>query len=106
MYDSILKGNGVFRPVVPAEVTFNYAYYPIIFEDEAQLMKVRKALMKKGVNPRRYFYPSLNKLPYLKSYQTCPVSESYANRVLCLPLYLDLKLEDVERIAQLVLKEL
>jgi dTDP-4-amino-4,6-dideoxygalactose transaminase len=42
-----------------------------------------------GIGPRRYFDPSLNDLPFLKPdlKRDCPLSESIASRVLCLPLY-------------------
>ncbi|HLG02686.1 MAG TPA: DegT/DnrJ/EryC1/StrS family aminotransferase [Bacteroidia bacterium] len=32
----------------------------------------------------------------------CPVAESYAERVLCLPLYHDLELNDIDRICNIV----
>jgi len=106
LYDSILLDTSIIRPIINENVDFNYAYYPIIFENEAQLVQVRAALNANQINPRRYFYPSLNKLPYLKTYYPCPVSESYANRVLCLPLYIDLSLEKVQEIATIISKNI
>jgi dTDP-4-amino-4,6-dideoxygalactose transaminase len=52
--------------------------------------------------PRRYFYPSLNTLSYLSTDQRCPVSESIAGRILCLPLYPGLPGETIEKIAQVL----
>lgn len=65
---------------------WNYSYFPIIFETEDALLRVVKALNEKEIFPRRYFYPSLNTLGYVKSPEM-PVSESIAPRVLCLPLF-------------------
>ncbi|MGM5470807.1 DegT/DnrJ/EryC1/StrS family aminotransferase [Flavobacteriaceae bacterium LMO-SS05] len=80
---------------------WNYSYYPLIFKDEAQLLNIKAILESHNIYPRRYFYPSLNTLDYVK-YRACPVSESIASRVLCLPLYPDLKTEDQHRIIALI----
>ena len=40
----------------------NYSYFPIIFENEQQLKKTIKVMNSKNIFPRRYFYPSLNKV--------------------------------------------
>ena len=80
----------------------NYAYYPIILESELKLQEITEALQKENITPRRYFYPSLNKLPYLDFYNSCPVSESYSLRALSLPLYYDLALNDVEHISAII----
>jgi dTDP-4-amino-4,6-dideoxygalactose transaminase len=100
-YDRHLAGI-VGRPVSPAGLEYNYSYFPILLEDEAALLSVREALNKKQIFPRRYFYPSLNLLPYLSEKQNCPVSEDVAFRVLCLPLYADLPMEAVELISSTV----
>jgi dTDP-4-amino-4,6-dideoxygalactose transaminase len=65
----------------------NYAYFPVIFENEAQLLKVESALNNKSIYPRRYFYPSVNTLEKVVEYSQCPISEEIAQRILCLPLY-------------------
>ena len=66
----------------------NFAYYPVVFESESQLIKTMQALQKSGINARRYFYPSLHNLPQTKFTKShCPVAESFSKRVLCLPIY-------------------
>ena len=65
------------------------------------MQRVKAALEAEQVFPRRYFYPSLDALPYVKA-EACPVSRSIAERVLCLPLYPGLADVDVERIAGVV----
>ena len=84
---------------------WNYGYYPVIFESEVQLLRVEKALNENNILPRRYFYPSLNTIDYAKG-QTMPVSESVAERILCLPLYVGLSNEDSGRIVAMINKEL
>ena len=82
---------------------YNYAYHPVIFEDEKSLLKARDALALKAINTRRYFYPSLNQLPHT-SYlnMACPVSEDISSRILCLPLYPGLKQQEIETICSII----
>ena len=67
MYDHCFSAAGIKiqRPILPAHVNYNFSYYPVVFESILQLLKVRDALHAEGVFPRRYFYPSLNKLHYV-----------------------------------------
>ena len=76
---------------------WNYSYYPIIFKDEEQLLKVQKILNENKIFPRRYFYPSLNKINFVNGL-SMPVSESVAARILCLPLYVGLTKNDLNTI--------
>ncbi|PRZ20088.1 dTDP-4-amino-4,6-dideoxygalactose transaminase [Flavobacterium granuli] len=80
---------------------WNYSYYPVIFESEAQLLRVEKALSYNQIMPRRYFYPSLNTIDYTKG-QSMPISENIASRIMCLPLYVGLSENDLERIVSLI----
>lgn len=97
-----LLSDHVQLPGVPEGLDYNYAYMPAFFKDEDTLLKVMDALAYIDVKPRRYFYPSLNKLPYIAGSQPCPVSEDMASRVLCLPLYHLLDLADVDRISHCI----
>jgi len=65
----------------------NNSYYPVGLRDEEQVLRVRSGLNAIGVNPRRYFYPSLDTLDYLAPQQPQPVSRELSQRILCLPLY-------------------
>lgn len=80
------------------KTVYNYSYYPIIFESEGQLLAKIAELNKENIFPRRYFYPSLNKLPYLETNQSCPISEDISSRILCLPLYVGLEEEIIHKI--------
>ncbi len=104
LYDELLKNSGLQRPLLSEGTIYNYAYYPVIFPSEEQLLRVKQALQDNDIFPRRYFYPSLNKLPYVKQSYSCPVSESVALRVLSLPLYPGLTIQNIELIAGVMLK--
>ena len=97
LYDTFLAalGKQVQRLVLPAETSYNFAYYPVVLETEKRLLEVRDALNASYIYPRRYFYPSLNKLPYVEK-QSMPVAESVAARIICLPLYHDLAPEQIK----------
>lgn len=81
---------------------YNYAYYPILFRSESELLNVFSELNKNMIFPRRYFYPSLNKLSYLENSVTCHISEDISSRIACLPLYTDLSLQNVDHICQII----
>lgn len=101
-YSALLSPAVVSRPTIPEHVKYNYAYYPVVFDSEQTLLKVRELLLSNGVSTRRYFYPSLNNLPFLEAYDPCPVSEDISKRVLCLPMYFDLEASDIERISNII----
>jgi len=89
IYDKLLD-NLLERPKNQNDLEYNYAYYPVVFKSEEQLLDAFSELNKKDVYPRRYFYPSLNQLPYL-NYKDCKISEDISKRIACLPLYVGLK---------------
>lgn len=80
----------------------NKAYIPVLFKDFATRERVYSELKEKcNVFPRRYFYPLLiDFAPYAYGKGSCPVAEDIASRVLTLPTYYGLPLEDVTVIAE------
>jgi dTDP-4-amino-4,6-dideoxygalactose transaminase len=106
LYDELIKDSKLQRPEVPQGVEYNFNYYPVLFPSHEDMLRARKDLMDQDIIPRRYFYPSLNTLPYLQQagYKACPVSESAAMRVLCLPLYYELNTEEIQKISKIILK--
>lgn len=81
--------------------TWNYSYYPVIFESKEMLLKVQRILNSNDIFPRRYFYPSLNKIEYTNG-RSMPVSELIAEKILCLPLYVGLTEEELNLIVTLL----
>jgi len=103
-YDERLDCSPLQRPELQAGIEYNYGYYPVVFPTHEVMVRVRQALLDQGISPRRYFYPSLNTLPYLKPElkRPCPISESVASRVLCVPLYAGMDKAAVDSICSLV----
>jgi dTDP-4-amino-4,6-dideoxygalactose transaminase len=106
-YNDRLDFSRITRPTLLPGMEYNYAYYPVVFDSEETLLRVVDALKAQDITPRRYFYPSLNTLPFAQvpgSGQSCPISEDVSLRVLALPLYPDLAEADVDRITSIVNK--
>jgi dTDP-4-amino-4,6-dideoxygalactose transaminase len=101
-YDEALKDLPLRRPGIPEGLRYNYAYYPVLFEDEKVLLKVVEDLRKNDIIPRRYFWPSLETLPYIKSKKTCFISDDIASRILCLPFYNEMKIKDLKMVASII----
>ena len=80
----------------------NKAYVPVLFKDFETRERVYTELKEKcNVFSRRYFYPLLTDFaPYVYGKDSCPVAEDLASRVLTLPTYYGLPLEDVRSIAE------
>lgn len=87
--------------------TENYAYFPVIFTDEYKYTRneIFEKLSENGIKSRKYFYPLINAIEaYRDTYDSAdtPVALDISNRVLTLPMYADLPLEDVERICSIL----
>lgn len=104
-YENAFKHADLKSLTIRPETQWNASYYPVIFKDKAQLLNVKAALETHSIFPRRYFYPSLNTLPYVEEV-SCPISEAIASTVLCLPLYPDLAPEVQDYIIALILEHL
>lgn len=106
IYDNQLNWDILEKPVHASDMVYNYAYYPVVFPSEVVMKRVMEDLAEQEIIPRRYFYPSLNTLPFMPEHFSCPVSEDISLRVLCLPLYVGLPSQDVERISDIINKSL
>ena len=110
-YREHLEGLAGIRLCRPQEcVESNYAYFPVVFDGfGANRDEIFEALGKENITARKYFYPLTNSfecyrnLPTARSEKT-PTAKYLADRVLTLPLYSDLALEDVDRICKIILK--
>lgn len=102
-YDQNLDFSRLQGLKIRENTNWNYSYYPVVFETEEVLLKVQSVLNQEKIFPRRYFYPSLNTIEFVKS-SKMPISESIASRIMCLPLYYDLPLEEVDLICRIILR--
>jgi len=90
------------------DVSTNYAYFPVVFEDEfgATRDEVFEALHEHDIYSRKYFHPLVSDYAcYAGQFDSkeTPVARHVAKRVLTLPMYADLSISDVDRICEVVL---
>ncbi|MDX8411656.1 MAG: DegT/DnrJ/EryC1/StrS family aminotransferase [Mariprofundaceae bacterium] len=101
-YDDHLPASLV-RQQRAAGATENHGYYPVLFESEDVLQQSQRRLLEKDVRPRRYFYPPLNELPFLGGgHQAAPVASDVSRRILCLPIYPGLSVDDCGMIVDVI----
>ncbi len=84
------------------EESYNYSYMPVLFDSEERLLDAVRKLGAKKIFPRRYFYPSLNRVRGFMD-SALPIAESIAERILCLPLYYDLTTEEIDQIVKIII---
>lgn len=80
----------------------NFHYFPILFDSENALKKAQNNLNEHMVFPRRYFFPSLDSLPFTGKENTCLVSRDIASRILCLPMFPELRSIEQEKIIEII----
>tara|TARA_Y100001980_G_C14551304_1_gene334502 strand:- start:393 stop:1481 length:1089 start_codon:yes stop_codon:yes gene_type:complete len=80
----------------------NHCYFPVIFKNEEQLLRVHAALNKENIYPRRYFYPSANTFTKILDFEKCEISERISRRIMCLPLFYDLNKDIVFKIVKII----
>ena len=105
-----LEGLSIFYD--PENIIHNYSYFPILI-DPLHCGKTRDdiylGLKEHEIHGRRYFYPLISHFPPYRNLPTAtktnlPVAEEIAEKVLCLPIYGELDLKDVDRISEVIIK--
>lgn len=90
-------------------VESNYAYFPAVFDGYKYTRnEIFEMLKAQEITARKYFFPLTNSFECYRNYPTAgvektPVAQHLALRVLTLPLYADLALEDVDKICDTIL---
>ena len=101
---------GIKLSPVQAEVVPNYAYFPVVFDGYKYTRdEVFERLKAEEIIARKYFFPLTNEFECYRNLPTAgaektPVAKYYADRVLTMPLFADLTVEDVDRICDIILK--
>jgi dTDP-4-amino-4,6-dideoxygalactose transaminase len=87
-------------------VKSNYAYFPVVFCNyRKNRYEVYEELKEQNIFARKYFYPLTNSFACYEgqfNQDDTPVAKYIAERVLTLPLYADLELNDVDRICEII----
>ena len=101
--------DGISYFTAPDNVEWNHAYFPILVDERYPLSRdqLYDVLKQQNIYTRRYFYPLISSfsmyrhLPSADS-KNLPVAEEIAQQILCLPIYPDLGVADLDSIVAVV----
>ncbi len=109
-YRTYLEGvEGIVLNREDPETKYNYAYFPIIIDEKkfgVSREEVYRALKENGIVARKYFYPLTSSFSAFHGKydpSSTPEALHISKRVLTVPLYADLDLNDVDRICEIIL---
>ncbi len=79
--------------------------YPALLPDGSDTAALVDALGKKGLEARRYYYPTLDRMARYGSYASArPIrAQSISERMICLPMYSDMSEEELDEIERICL---
>jgi dTDP-4-amino-4,6-dideoxygalactose transaminase len=104
-YDQLLIKSEMQKLTIRPKSEWNFSYCPVVFKHELDLLNVESKLNIINIFPRRYFYPSLNTLPFLKT-RKIEISETTSSKILCLPLHSELTKEEIKLIMSVIFETL
>lgn len=81
---------------------YNYSYMPVIFKNKFVRNKIYNVLIKNGIKPRKYFFPLTSDFKFISSNMNLPIAKEIADRVLCLPIYENLKRTEIKKIIKVI----
>ena len=87
-------------------VDYNYAYFPVLINNELGVSRdvmAERLWIEKNINARKYFSPLISDMTYYKNKYgevNTPIAKDISKRVLTLPLYYELSLEEVDYITE------
>lgn len=100
---------GIDCPPLPPDIVWNHAYFPILVQPDYPLSRdgLYHRLRERDVHARRYFYPLISEFPMYRGLSSAaparlPMARDVAKKVLCLPIYPALGLEDVTEIVDVI----
>ncbi len=110
IYDSKLsKIKGIRIPRLQNNTTDSYQYYPIIIEDEFPITRneLYEKFKEHDILTRKYFYPACSDYECYKNDITVKtarlrITDDLKQRVLCLPFYGNLSIEDINKICEVI----
>ena len=93
---------------IPHGTVYNYPYFPILLTEHSKITRdeLFSSLDARGIQTRKYFYPLTYDFTGIKEVVgtiKCPNAEKISKKILCLPLYSDLKEEQVDLVINSIL---
>ncbi|MDD3945314.1 MAG: DegT/DnrJ/EryC1/StrS family aminotransferase [Bacteroidales bacterium] len=112
-YRALLKNvKGISILPEPPKTISNYAYFPIFVNEKEYGMsrdELYEKLKQNNIFGRRYFYPLISEFSMYKGLDSAkpenlPVAQKMAKQVICLPIYQDLDIQNVNDICNTLKK--
>lgn len=101
--------DGIYIPKLEDKVKSNHAYFPAVFDGHKfDRDVVSDALASNNIFARKYFYPLTSSFEAYKGLfdiQETPIATDVAKKVLCLPLFADLTVGEVDTICDIILSK-
>lgn len=98
--------NGIVLTELKDNIKYNYSYMPILVDEERYGItrdELYNKLAEYNVFARKYFYPLISNINVYKGLNAKVETANYVSeRILCLPLFGDIKLEDVENVCEII----
>lgn len=100
-YKSNIK-NVKFQKLIAS--SYNYSYMPVVFSNKKKRDRVYKVLLKNHIKSRKYFFPLVSDLPFSNPYKNVDLTNArnISDGVLCLPIYPEMKRDDLKAIIKIV----
>ena len=82
----------------------NYSYFPVLLKDSLFRAEIIAQLKAKDIDTRTYFYPLISHMEFISDevVNNLPIADGVAQRILCLPLFSDMKQSEVETICTVI----
>lgn len=114
VYERYLKRlsnvEGVKLNYTAENVKTNFSYFPVLFNSKRNdRNEISNILKKEKIFARKYFYPITSEFDCFKSefnLNNTPIAKHISENILTLPLYSDLSIENVDRICDIIIKNI
>lgn len=110
--DELKSVEGITVPKPSFDANSNYSYFPVLIESEYRMTRdeLYEELKKNDILSRRYFYPIISNMPMYRGIDSAavsnlPHSNSISDKVLCLPIFSELTLQQADSIIQIIKKQ-
>lgn len=102
-----LEDEGILKMIKPQENTkTNYAYFTIKLNSEELKDYLFYKLPEYNLFVKRYFYPPCNEFPAYDFEKNTPIAQDVSYKILSLPIYAGLRLENVCQICEIIKTEI
>lgn len=94
-----------------SNVQYCYSYFPVFVDENKYGMsrdRLYEKLKQNNIYARRYFYPLISQFPTYRGLESAhpdklPVAEKAAKEVICLPLFPDLKDDEIDKVCKILI---